>query len=425
MFEQRNIITAVEIGTSKICVLTGKVTDDDKITVIGHGEVNTEIAVSKGEIVDVNRTLELLARAFEEADEGSGGEINNSRLLVVTVTGCDIDFFQGVGTVFINNEDHTIRDSHLEESLENAQVKPLPMNRMPINTFDAYFLLDGNRRVRNPLEQIAHKLEAYVHVIHGNTNRVENFISAVRNAGFERKIEPVFSGIASLYGLLTEEEKENGALLVDMGAGVTEYAAVYNLGVLASGMLPIGFEHLANDLSLGLDLHISVCRKLLRDGVISEHIQAGKGFIEQKTAIGKIRKIPVSSFEKIIDLRLREVFQIIHEHIVEQGIFRNLGSGGIITGGASLLPRTAGIFREIFQFPVRVGKPFDAGGAVTGLENPRYSTVWGALKYGEEIDRIRRQKLNRGFLGAVSEGFDGFVDWLWDRLVEVKKSIKF
>lgn len=425
MFQQRNIITAVEIGTSKICVLTGKAADDGSITVIGHGEVNTENAVSKGEIVDMSRTLELLAKAFEEADEASGGEINNSRLLTVAVTGCDMDFFQGAGTVFINNEDHVVQDSHLEESLENAQVKPLPLDRMTINTFDAYFLLDGNHRVRNPVDQIAHKLEAYVHVIHGNANRVENFISAVRNAGFEKRIEPVFSGIASLYGLLTEEEKENGALLVDMGAGVTEYVAVYNSGVLASGMLPVGFEHIANDLSLGLDLHISVCRKLLRDGTISEHVRTGKGFVEQKTAIGKIRKIPVGSFEKIIDLRLREVFQIIHEHIAEQGVFRNLGSGGVITGGASLFPRTVELFREVFQFPVRAGRPFDAGGAVTGLENPRYSTIWGALKYGEEIDRIRRRGGRRGVFGGISESVDSLVDWLWDRVVDIRKSIKF
>ena len=187
-------------------------------------------------------------------------------------------------------------------------------------------MLDGHKRVRNPIDMIAHKLEVYIHAVYCKTNQIENFYSLIRDAGFDDDPAPVFSGIASAYGVLTEEEKESGALLLDMGAGTCEYLAIFNMGILASGVLPIGIEHLANDLSLGLDLHISDCRKLLYDGTLNEHLHARKAFIDIQTGPGSLRKIPLTSFEKIIDLRLRETFQIIHDKLAAQNILQNLSS---------------------------------------------------------------------------------------------------
>jgi cell division protein FtsA len=424
MFQQRDIITAVELGTSKICVLVGEARSDGRLNVIGHGEVASENAVVKGEIADMDTALELLTTAIEEADSSSGREINNSSMIAVSVTGANINSYQGAGTVFVRSEDRRISDLEINEALQNAQVKPLPFEQTIVNTFDSYFLLDGTRRVRNPLDQVADKLEAHIHVIHGESNRVENFRSIMRDAGFDDEVVPVFNGIASVYGILTEEEKETGVLLVDMGAGTTEYIAVFNMGVLASGVIPIGFEHVANDLSLGLDLHISVCRKMIQDGTIVEHMRDRKGFIELKTSAGNIRKIPLSSLEKIIDMRLRETFQIIHKKITGQGIFRNLSSGGVLTGGGSMFPRTSEIYREVFQFPVRNAQPFDASGAVTGLENPRYSTVWGTLKFGDELNRILKSRNKRGVFGVFVDGMDGVVDVVWRTLSDLKNSIK-
>ncbi|QSH40900.1 cell division protein FtsA [Lentisphaerota bacterium ZTH] len=425
MFQQRDIITAVEIGTSKLHVLVGQIDNDSSVTVIGSGEVPAANAVVKGEIADMDRALELLISAIEEADNSCNREINNSKIIFFNVTGAGISSFQGVGNVFIQNEGLKINDEDVREAVENAQTKPLPLEQSVINTFDSYFMLDGGRRVSNPIDHVAHKLEAYIHVIHGDTNRIENFRSLLRDAGFDHEIQPVFSGMASVFGILTDEEKESGILLLDIGAGTTEYVAVFNMGVLDSGVIPIGFEHLANDLSLGLDLHISVCRKLLSDGTLADHITQRKGFVEIKSTSGSTRKIPLNSFERIIDLRLQETFKIINRNIHEKGIFRSLGAGGVLTGGAALFPRTAEIFKEVFQFPVRIGRPYDAKGAVTGLENPRYSTVWGMLKYGELFTRQLNANRKRGVFGSMIDNFDSMAGWLWKGVSDLKNSIKF
>ncbi|MFA6717268.1 MAG: cell division protein FtsA, partial [Victivallaceae bacterium] len=381
MFQQHNIITAVEIGTSKICVLIGETSSDEKLAVIGFGECPSKNSVVKGEIVDMDIALQQLSLAISQADESSNRSLNASSIIALTVTGSSILSYQGSGTVFIHNEEHRVGEEEIAAAVKNAQSNNIPYDRTLINSFDSYFLLDSHKRVRNPIDMAAHKLEVCVHAVHGKTNQIENFYSLLRDAGFDDDPVPVFSGIASAYGVLTEEEKENGALLLDIGAGSCEYLVIFNMGILASGVLPVGFEHLANDLSLGLDLHISDCRKMLEQETVVEHIQQRKPFIEVQTNAGTIRKIPLASFEKIIDLRLRETFQIIQSRLTAQNALQNLSSGGVITGGGALLPRSQELLREVFSLPVRVGRPFAANGAAAGLENPRYATIWGTLKF--------------------------------------------
>jgi cell division protein FtsA len=424
MFQQHNIITAVEIGTSKICVLIGETSSDDKLAVIGLGECPSRNSVIKGEIVDMDIALQQLSLAVAQADESSNRAISDSSIIALSVTGSGILSYQGSGTVFIHNEDHRIGEEEIAAAVKNAQSNNIPYDRTLINSFDSYFLLDGHKRVRNPIDMVAHKLEVCVHAVHGKTNQVENFYSLLRDAGFDEDPVPVFSGIASAYGVLTEEEKENGALLVDMGAGTCEYLVIFNMGILASGVLPVGFEHVANDLSLGLDLHISDCRKMLEQGAIVEHIQQRKPFIEVQADSGGPRRIPLASFEKIIDLRLRETFQTIQSRLASQNTPQNLGSGGIISGGGALLPRSQELLREVFSLPVRVGRPFAANGAAAGLENPRYATIWGTLKFADEFNRIINSRQKGGIAEKLLNSADGAANRFLRSLVDIYKSLK-
>ncbi len=424
MFQQHNVITAIEIGTSKICVLIGETSADKKLAVIGFGECPSNNSVIKGEIVDMDTALEQLIKAVLQADESSNRAINDSNIIAISITGSSILSYQGSGTVFIHNDDHRIGEEEITTAVKNAQSNNIPYDRTLINSFDSYFLLDGHKRVRNPSDMTAHKLEVCIHAVHGKSNQIENFYSLLRDAGFDDDPAPVFSGIASAYGVLTEEEKENGALLLDIGAGTCEYLAIFNMGILASGILPVGFEHLANDLSLGLDLHISDCRKLLQEGTIVEHTRGRKPFIETRANPGGIRKIPLTSFEKIIDLRLREIFQIIHGKLVTQNILQNLSSGGVLSGGGALLPRSSELFREVFNLPVRVGQPFAANGAAAGLENPRYATVWGTLKFAEEFNQIVNSKQKNSITEKILNSADGAASRFLRSLSDVCKSLK-
>ena len=382
MFRQHSIITAIEIGTSKINVLVGECADDS-LAVIGRGFAESAGAVVKGEIVGMDAALEKLGDAIAQADEESGGEFGNSVLTVVSVTGCAIRSFLGVGTAFVQNDEVRVGLEEIAEAVNNAQIKPLPMEQKKICLFDAYYVLDGTRRVRNPLDHSAHKLEAYAHVVHGDRNRLGNFTALLNDAGIEGEPEMVFSVLADAMGVLTEEERENGTLLIDMGAGTTEYAVVYNAGVLDSGVFTLGFDHVANDLAIGLNLPIGTCRKMLEERTIEQLIREGRGVCECRTVNGSLRKIPVTSFQKIIDARLREIFELIYRKASRESYWRNLASGAVLTGGGALYFQTRDIFHQVCDLPSRIGRPIGVSGASTGLDDPRCSTVWGTLCYAQ------------------------------------------
>lgn len=149
-------------------------------------------------------------------------------------------------------------------------------------------------------------------MVHADAARLENFRSIVRDSGFEEAaIEVAFSPLADDFGILSDEEREHGVLLVDLGAGTTEFVVEYNSGVQASGVLQVGFDHVCNDLSLGLDLHIDVCRKLIEEKTLQRAMQERREYMEFPSSTGRGRKIPLPSFEVIIDARLREIFEII------------------------------------------------------------------------------------------------------------------
>ncbi len=425
MFKARTIITAVDIGTSKIRVLVGSADDEGDLTVIGQGEVNTGTTVVKGEVTDMDAALELLSEALEAADASSGRLVTDSSIVILCVSACRIKSYQGIGNVFIKTEDQRVTEEALEEAVLGAQLKQLPGEQLKINSFDSCYLLDGVRRVRNPIDQVAQKLEAYVHVIYGDANQLATFQSLIHDVGFDENVSMVFSGMADAYGILTNEEQEQGVLLVNIGAGTTEYVLIYNMGVWKSGYIPVGMEHLANDLALGLNILIQSARKIIADGTLQEHIEQSASHLELKDASGKVQSYPMPTVEKIVDLRLREIFDIIKSDLTGTELLRNLGGGGVLAGGGALFDRTQQVFHEVFDFPVRIGSPFSPSGALTDIENPRYSTVWGALKYGEACLKAKNSAEPQGFKGKFKSAASEAVNRLWNTVSGMKRSVKF
>ena len=310
MFKQHKIIAAAELGTSKTCVLVGEYSEDG-FTVIGKGEAATDGAVVKGEIVDMDLALEKLSEAWDQADAQSGNELSECLLLTLAVTGCDMDSLLSEGTAFVQSSDKRITEEDIINAVCNSKAQQLPADRLRVNSFDAYYMADNVRRFKQPVNQCATVLKAYSHIIHGNANRLHNFIALAADAGLDYETEMIFSPAADILGALSMDEMEAGALVIDLGAGATEYGVIYNNGVMTTGVLAVGFDHVANDISVGLNLPISFCRKILTDGTLEKFSREGTPFIECRTNAGTVRKIPVESFVRIADERLREIFEFI------------------------------------------------------------------------------------------------------------------
>ncbi len=423
MFHSRNIVSAVEMGTSKFCVLVGELGDDGRLDVIGRGEAPSAGSVVKGEIVNMEKAFDQLSRALEEADRASERALSLSRLVMVLVTGCGISSQPGVGMVLVRNPEHTVTEEERREANDNARILNLSAERKIINTSESFFLVDG-RRVSNPLRHQGSKLEAHIHIVHGISARVDNFRNLVRESGFEdADIDVVFSPVAADLGVLNELEREDGVLLIDLGAGCAEYVMEYDNGVCASGVLQVGMEHVANDLSIGLNLGIDQCRRLLVSGELLQAERERRSHLTMRTGGGPERAIPLCSFETIIDCRLRELFAIIRRQLELAGAPRSLAAGGVRPGGGALFPRSRELFSEVFDLSCRVAHPHDAEGAITDLSNPRYSAVWGALKIAAHYRSV--EAAGEGVAGGVLASLERSLGSLRRGCGKLGKALKF
>ncbi len=411
MFKQHNIVTAIELGTSKVCVLIGEYIGEE-LAVIGRGEAASSESIIKGEIIAMDSVQEKLIEALDQADAQSGHELNNSAMIVMAVTGCDINSFISEGVAFVQNEDGRVGENEIYEAVRNAKPVQLGVGRRMIHSVDAYFELDGTRRVAKPLNLQASKVQAFSHIIHGDSNRLENFSSLLTYCGFDCEPEMIFSPIADIFGVLSEDERENGTLLIDFGAGTTEYVVVCKNGVLASGVLGIGFDHVASDLSVGLNLPVNFCRSILSDGTLEQAVRENRSFMECRTTSGGMRKIPVDSFIRIADARIRELFELISRNLARESFWRNLAAGCVITGGGAEFFKTQEIFRQVCDLPSRIGRPFGFNNLSNESCGPRYSTIYGALNYGYERcmqqESRRNDSLGGGILNTISVLGDAF-----------------
>ena len=381
MFRNNAIVGAVEFGSSGICVLLGETLPDGTLSVIGRGEAPAA-GIVKGEIDSLDTVFDHLGKALNDADIMSGGALNNCAMLVIPISGCDIKSCQGRGAVTIDSPDGRVTERDRAKAHTIARVCRLEPGRGILNSSESFFIIDDGLKRRDPIGQSADKLEAWVHIVHGVVNRMENFRQILHNSGCETRIEMAFSPMAAAEGVLVREERENGVLLIDLGAGVTDYILEFNQGVLASGQIQVGMMHVVNDLSLGLELPLEQCSKLITDGSLSAAIREKREFMDVPAGYGKVRRIPVASFEMIIDLRLRELMEIIRSSI-DPDVLSLVNSGIVLTGGGASFDMAQKIAREVFHGTVRVGRPMDTAGVVTDLATPRYSAVWGALKIAE------------------------------------------
>ncbi|MBR7107291.1 MAG: cell division protein FtsA [Lentisphaeria bacterium] len=389
MFSNRNIVSAVEFGTSKICVLIGEVMSNGRMELIGHGEVPSAGAVVKGEISDMERTVNALRKAFELAEKKADCDLSDCQIITVVATGGGIESHQELAGVSVNTANGIVTDNEKNAVSEAARRIAYVNDREIINLCTSSFTLD-KRHVVEPCGQSGKYLEAEVHIVSANTRRLETFVQALREAGFENaRVEPVFAPLADVNGSVDDDDQQNGFLLLDIGAGTTEYLLNIDGGVRESGVIRVGMEHVANDLAIGLSLPIEKCRSLLRDATIAEAIKNQTEFIEIQLRPRHVRKIPVSSCECIIDARLRELMSVVRSKIPVKHSLNTLGAGGLLTGGGALYPPVKEIFTAEFDIPCRAVVPIKPG--TISLEKPQYSAVWGALTLAPEFVEVQKR----------------------------------
>ncbi len=391
-----NIYVGLEIGTSKVCMVVGEVRDDGAIKILGVGQ-HPSAGVRKGEIVDPDTVQTCLHDALMRAEERSDVEINT---VFLAVTGSHIQSLNNRGTIRVSDEEMEITAEDLDEVKKIARDVPLPKENGYIHSIVQHYFVDGQEKVLNPVNMLGQKLEADYHIIHGVKTRIQNAIRCVREVPLEVE-DIVFSPVAAAQVVLNREAKNEGALLLDIGGGTTDYICFVDGAVVASGCAPIGGDHITNDIALVLKIPLARAEKLkVKHGSASlKNIKHGEIVIEGESG----KKVEQELLNQIMNARLTELLTVVAEPLRKQGCLEKLGSGIFLTGGSSLMTGIDDVTEDIFGVPVQKAGAASMSGPSALFENPQYATPVGLIRYAQLLDEQRPRKGALGKLGKKIE----------------------
>lgn len=410
----QTIITGIEFGTDKICVIHGRPDRNGNIEVLSFASLPSRNSVVKGTIVDPNAALGILRSVMEESEKGLGKFNRADQQIYFLINGMHVRSRFGEGTVLNYNEDRKITEAHVQKAIDNAKNLAVSTDLVNIQVYDSSFLLDG-KRTFNPIGKLAEKLTAIIHVVFAEKKRIETVQTILQELGFESGY-PIFTPFADAYGVLTQDERSQGTLLFDYGAGICSYVLLYREGVLLSGSIPTGVNNVANDLSIALELPYEYCQKFLRESTLKKLRGQGKNYVEYLVSAGganKIRRIPLDSFEKVMDLRQRETFTILRNELERANMFRYLRGSIVMTGGGSLIDSAPNIMMNVMgELPVRCGETMNVTGALSSFQNPMpcYSAILGLVKHAAELEEDSPS--NGGLRRSVVQATDQFLNGL-------------
>jgi cell division protein FtsA len=401
------IFVGLEIGTTKICVIVSEGRSDGTISILGVGETPSR-GVRKGEIVDLATVSECIHEALIDAEEKTNVEIRN---VWVAISGSHLKSFNNRGTFMLPEERDVIIEEDLKTVETNAKEVSLPAQNIFLHTILQGYHVDGRRDVIDPIRMECQKLEADFHIVHGIKTRIHNTLRCIESLklGIE---DVVLSSLASAQVAVTQHQKDLGALVIDIGGGTTDFLVYYNGSVRHSGVLPLGGDHITNDISIGLRLPMQRSELLkIQEGSAIDPKGADLGTITLKNDLGFLGcDISRASLQIIINQRVCEIFELVRKDIEgsHEGMIGMLRAGVMITGGSSRLRGIATVAEDVFELPAHLTRAKEVGGATQTFENPQFSTAIGLTKYAMAVsENIQEEsvfeKLTKG-IGGIFRG---------------------
>lgn len=400
MFESSNIICGLEVGTSKVCAVVGDVNAESALNIVGVGQCKSR-GVRKGEIVDAGMVEEDIRQAVAEAEQMADVEI---RSVFLGVTGGHIRGFNNRGVHPVVSSDREISRDDVNDVVKNAKAINLPAENTVLHAIRQHFYVDGHEGVKDPEGLLGARLELDMHVIHGNLNRMQNAVRAVKGIQLDVE-EVVFNGLASSLSVLTGEQKELGALVIDIGGGTTDYV-VYSDGVIKhSGVLAVGGDHLTNDLAFGLKVPQSRAEQLKLEHGGASVAESLKGQnLDIKSELGlPLNAVNLEHLRRIMKLRLEETFQLIAEDVGEAGLLDYLRAGVFICGGGARIRDISQLASEVFQMPVCLGRTNSISGLKSTLDQPEFAAAIGLVKFGSF--KARKREVRPGLFSGLKNVF--------------------
>lgn len=401
--DAKNLIVGLDIGTSKVVAVVAEVLPDGRHEVIGLGQHDSK-GLKKGVVVNIESTVESIQRALEEAELMADCQIRN---VWIGIAGSHIRSFNSRGMVAIKDKEVTAAD--VARVIETARAVNIPTDQQLLHTIPQEFIVDSQEDVREPIGMSGVRLEVKVHIVTGAVSAVQNVIKCVRRCGLE-VTDWILQGRASADAVLTEDEKELGVVLVDIGGGTTDVAIFTEGAIRHTTVLPIGGDQITNDIAMALRTPTAEAEEIkVRYGVAKQVLSdPSETFDVPGLGDRGPRALSRQALAAVIEPRVEELFSLVHQVVRESGFEEVLSSGIVITGGSALMPGMCELAEDIFLKPARVGEPDYNGQLTDVVRSPRYATVLGLLM------EAKRQYLR----GQVVTRHGGSAKALWEKMKE-------
>ena len=399
---ERNLLVALDIGTSKVVVLVGEVTGDNQIDIIGVGS-HPSRGLKKGVVVNIESTVQSIQRAVEEAELMAGCEIHSA---FTGIAGSHIRSLNSHGIVAIQNNEVDYTD--IARVIDAAKAVAIPADQKILHILPQEFIIDSQGGIKDPIGMSGVRLEAKVHMITGAVSAAQNIVKCVKRCGLEVS-DIILEQLASSYAVLTEDEKELGIGLIDIGAGTTDLAVFINGAIRHTAVIPIAGDQVTNDVAVALRTPTQYAEKLkMEHGCALVKMADAKASIEVFSPGDRQGKqSSVRSLAEVVEARYEELLKLVAAELRRSGFEEMIAAGVVITGGASQVPGLAQLAEQTLGMPVRLGKPANVKGLREELTSPAYSTAVGLLMYGlqqQDDPQVQLQK-KKGLLAKMKQWF--------------------
>jgi len=374
-----NIIVGLDLGTTKVCAIVGEVKNAGEVDIIGIG-ISPSHGLKKGVVVNIDSTVESVKKAVQEAELMAGVEI---RSVYVGISGNHIRGINSRGVVAIKNKE--VGPTDVARVIDAARAVNIPMDQQILHVLPQEFIIDDQDGIREPLGMFGVRLEAKVHIITGGVTSIQNIVKSCSRAGLQVN-DLVLQPLASSRAVLTTEEQDLGVAVVDIGGGTTDVALFLEGSMWHTEVIPIGGNHLTNDISIGLRTPSSEAEKIkIKYGCALSSLVKHEETLDVPSVGGRPpRQLSRQILSEIVEPRVEELFTMVQQRLKKTGFEDMFASGIVLTGGSALMEGLQEAAEHFLGLPIRRGAPRGIGGLMDVVNSPVYATGVGLVLYGAE-----------------------------------------